>query len=77
MARSVRKSSRPAWRRRLPSAARGALGAVMLLPALAAMHPASVRADYVFQPLGTMGFLSSEPVAINDVGQVCGTLTGT
>lgn len=61
----------------MPSSSRLALVALMLFPPLAVMHPSSLRADYVFKPLGTMGYLSSEPVAINDVGQVCGTLTGT
>jgi hypothetical protein len=49
----------------------------MILPALAGPGATRLRADYTFKPLGTMGYLYSEPASINDVGQVCGTLTGT
>ena len=34
-------------------------------------------AQYAFEALGTFDGLAAEPAAINDLGQVCGTLTGT
>ena len=78
MPQSIRTTpSLPAAGRRRSRRPRRALVGLALSAAFALLHPADLRADYVFKPLGTMGYLTSEPIAINDVGQVCGTLTGT
>ena len=61
-----------------PNSNRSATLAVILIGVACALAAATpLAAAYTFQALGTFGELSSEPTAINESGQVAGTLTGT